>query len=94
MVDPIGNKAGTVADRRIVPVGAAASITAARPASAEDKPVESGAAELSGAMAAQPPVDSDRVAQLRDAIRQGRYALDPAAVADRLLTLKHEWTRP
>ena len=36
-------------------------------------------------MAAAPPVDAARVADLRDAIAQGRYRADPVAIAGAML---------
>ncbi|WP_029936836.1 flagellar biosynthesis anti-sigma factor FlgM [Sphingomonas sp. UNC305MFCol5.2] len=91
MVDSIGNKAGAVADRRIVPVAPAAPVAAAKPAN-EVKTVESTAAELSSAMAARPPIDAERVARIRKAIEDGKFPIYPTTIADRLLALKLEWS--
>lgn len=92
MVDPIGNKAGPVADRRIAPVAPAAPVAAAQPVASEMRAVESTAAELSGTMAAKPPVDSERVAKIRKAVQDGNFPIYPATIADRLLALKLEWS--
>lgn len=92
MVDPIGNKAGAVADRRIAPVAPAAPAEAAKPVANEAKTVESTAVELSGTMAARPPVDSERVAKIRKAIEDGKFPIYPTTIADRLLALKLEWS--
>ena len=43
-------------------------------------------------LAAQAPVDTDRVARIRRAIQEGRFPLSPATIADRLLALKMDWT--
>lgn len=91
MVDSIGNKAGAVADRRIAPVAPAAPVAAAKPAN-DVKTVESTAAELSSAMAAKPPVDSERVARIRKAVEDGKFPIYPTTIADRLLALKLEWS--
>ncbi|AJP73518.1 flagellar biosynthesis anti-sigma factor FlgM [Sphingomonas hengshuiensis] len=91
MVDPIGNKAGAVSDRRIAPIGRAAPVEAAKPVASEAPAVQSTAAQLSAELAAKPPVDAERVARLRAAIQEGRYSRDPGAVADRMLALKNEW---
>lgn len=32
-----------------------------------------------------PPVDSDKVAAIRQAIAEGRYAVDPEAIAERMI---------
>ncbi len=92
MVDPIGNKAGAVADRRIAPVAPAAPMEAARPVSSEVAAVESTAVQLLGAMAAKPPVDAERVAKIRKAIEDGKFPIYPTTIADRLLALKLEWS--
>ena len=92
MVDPIGNKAGAVADRRIAPVAPAAPVAVAPPVASEVKTVESTAVELSGTMAAEPPVDAERVARIRKAIEDGKFPIYPTTIADRLLALKLEWS--
>lgn len=91
MVDPLGIKTGTVVDRRPVSVGAAPSVEPVKTVTSEPKAVESAAAELSQTMAAQPPVDSERVARIRKAIQDGRFPIYPSTIADRLLALKLEW---
>ncbi len=92
MVDPIGIKTGTVVDRRpAVSVGAAPSVEPVKTVASEPQAVESAAAELSQTMAAQPPVDSERVARIRKAIQDGRFPIYPSTIADRLLALKLEW---
>lgn len=51
--------------------------------------------QLSGvatAAAAQPPVDTARVAALRAQIENGSYRIDPDAIAGRMLAMKQEWT--
>ncbi|TGX53222.1 flagellar biosynthesis anti-sigma factor FlgM [Sphingomonas gei] len=92
MVDPIGNKAGAVADRRIAPVAPAAPVAAAKPTSNEVRAVESTAVQLTGTMAAKPPVDAERVAKIRKAIEDGKFPIYPTTIADRLLALKLEWS--
>ena len=92
MVDPIGNKAGAVADRRIAPVAPAAPVEVTKPVANEVKTVESTAAELSSAMAAKPPVDSERVARIRKAVEDGKFPIYPTTIADRLLALKLDWS--
>ena len=92
MMDPIGIKTGTVGDRRLVQVGAAKVDTpqaVATPVRTEARPPS--ATQLSSAMAAEAPVDTDRVARIKKAIQEGRFPLVPSTVADRLLALKMEW---
>ncbi|MET0307200.1 MAG: flagellar biosynthesis anti-sigma factor FlgM [Sphingomonas sp.] len=91
MVDPIGIKTGTVVDRRPVSVGAVPSVEPVKTVASEPQAVESTAAEMSQTMAAQPPVDSDRVARIRKAVQEGRFPIYPSTIADRLLALKLEW---
>ncbi len=91
MVDPIGTKAGAVADRRVVPVASAGPVAAASRVANHLPELRSAAVALSGTMAAAPPVDSERVARIRQAIAEGRFQLAPADVADRMLALGKEW---
>jgi negative regulator of flagellin synthesis FlgM len=90
MIDPIGIKAGTVGERRIVQVDAAKAPEAPQPVKAEPRPAPA-ATQLTGSMAASAPVDTDRVARIKKAIADGRFPTLPATIADRLLALKMEW---
>jgi negative regulator of flagellin synthesis FlgM len=92
MVDSIGNKPSAVTDRRIAPVVPASSVASAQPVASQPQAVQSTATELTSAMAAKPPVDSERVARIRKAVQDGRFPLYPATIADRLLALKLEWS--
>jgi negative regulator of flagellin synthesis FlgM len=94
MVDPIGIKAGAVADRRPVSVdapAAPAAVQAPKPVSNQPKAVETAAAQISRSMAAEAPVDAERVARIKKAIEDGRFPLVPSTIADRLLALKMQW---
>jgi negative regulator of flagellin synthesis FlgM len=91
MVESIGTKAGAVTDRRTVPVEPAAKVAAVRPIADDTPAVQSAAAELSGLAAAQPPVDTDRVARIRKAIHDNKFPLSPSTIADRLLAFKLDW---
>lgn len=94
MVDPIGIKAGAVADRRPVSVDApapAAAVAPIKPPQSEGAAVETAAAELSRQMAQEAPVDAERVARIRKAVEEGRFPLVPSTIADRLLALKLQW---
>jgi negative regulator of flagellin synthesis FlgM len=46
---------------------------------------------LAKTLASTPPVDGDRVAQIKRAIQTGTFPILPATIADRLLALKLEW---
>ncbi|WP_109808053.1 flagellar biosynthesis anti-sigma factor FlgM [Sphingosinithalassobacter portus] len=93
MVDPIGIRNGTAIDRRSAPVGPADPVAAARKlANRDSEAAEAPAATLlSRAMAAKPPVDSERVAEIRRAVASGNFPLVPSTIADRLLALKMNW---
>ncbi|MHA6718402.1 flagellar biosynthesis anti-sigma factor FlgM [Sphingomonas sp. RS6] len=91
MVDPIGIKTGAVVDRRTLPVAAAPGVEAAAPLKGEADAVDTAAPALAQTMAAEAPVDTDRVARIRKAIQDGRFPMVPSTVADRLLALKLQW---
>ena len=38
--------------------------------------------------AGKPPVDNERVAEIRDALREGRYPLIPARIADAMIAAR------
>lgn len=67
---------------RVEPAGVEAP-TRAR-SSDDASPVSEGR-EAARSMAAAPPVDTARVAELRDAIAGGRYQADPERIADAML---------
>jgi negative regulator of flagellin synthesis FlgM len=94
MVDSIGPKAPTPRDRRIAPQGGAT--TAAPVASVADQPLAAvqganPATSLAASLASEPPVDTDHVARVRQAIADGTFPISPATVADRLLALRMDW---
>lgn len=43
---------------------------------------------VGGAEAVSPPVDHDRVAQIRDALREGTYPIVPAKITDALIAAR------
>lgn len=94
MVDPLGAKPVSHVDRaRIVPV---APSVAARPSEDGDRRSATGlhASALASAareMAGKPPVNGERIAEIRRAIREGRYPILPHTIADHMLALKLNW---
>ncbi|MFA6123323.1 MAG: flagellar biosynthesis anti-sigma factor FlgM [Sphingomonas sp.] len=88
MVDSIGAKAVTTQDRPVVPVRPTAqpANAAARQSETVQKQLELSA--LAFDFGKQPPVDTKRVEQVRQAISEGTYTLRPETIADRLLALK------
>jgi negative regulator of flagellin synthesis FlgM len=90
MVDPIGAKPVTAVDRHTGPVEPVAS-QASAPTAAPGGVNASGVATIARQLAAQAPIDPERVAQLKQAIASGRYPIDPEAIADRMIARKQEW---
>ncbi len=90
MVEPISPRPVSKPDRQVAPVAPAVSAT---PANAHANTV---AAELTLSAIAfgftEPPIDQDRVAQFRKAIRDNHYQIRPDRIADRLLAAKTEWS--
>jgi negative regulator of flagellin synthesis FlgM len=46
---------------------------------------------LSRSLAASPPVNADRVSEIRAAIAKGRFPLLPSTIADQMIALKLAW---
>lgn len=88
MVDSIAIRTGGVA--RI------ASTTPVQPAKAPTEPAAPAATAvaatgLAKSLAASPPVNVERVAEIKRAIATGKFPLLPSTIADRLIALKLEW---
>ncbi len=93
MIDPIGVKPATVQGGR-VETGTAAKVVpiqAASPSQAAVVVAQTGARDAARAMAARPPVDQERVQQIKKALQEGRYPLVPAKIADRLIAAQMKW---
>ena len=90
MVDPIGPKGLAPSDLRVAPVTPVAAAPKAAPAAAPEVQV-SPTAQLAGYLAAQPPVDADRVARIKQAIANGTFPILPTTIADQLLALRYDW---
>lgn len=93
MIDPISFKPGTIsgsAKAGVEKVDAARA--AARPADSRTAPkVESDVRALAAQMAEAPPVDRERVQQIKRAIEQGQFPIVPARIADRLIAASFNW---
>jgi negative regulator of flagellin synthesis FlgM len=95
MVDPIGTKpAAATTDRRVAPV--ATSVASAAPtvtpvAETAAATAATAATTLARSLAAEAPIDLDRVTRIRAAIARGTYPLVPETIADRLIALKLNW---
>ncbi|RIV81356.1 flagellar biosynthesis anti-sigma factor FlgM [Aurantiacibacter xanthus] len=75
---PLGAEA-----QRTVSSAPAAPTPAAAPASRPETEMVSRSASLSAG--SNPPVDTDRVTQIRNALKDGTYPLVPASVADAMI---------
>jgi negative regulator of flagellin synthesis FlgM len=87
---PIGGGGVARIDRIARP---AAVATTARPATGGGEAVPAPAlGGLAKELAAEPPVNHDRVAMIKRAIAEGRFPLSPATIADRLIALRLNWS--
>ncbi|CAN5651804.1 hypothetical protein BH10PSE14_BH10PSE14_01600 [soil metagenome] len=93
MVDPISIRGVTGSDALV----AAAMRVSAAPAPAavarqgEPSQVAVQAGTVARQLAADAPVDLERVARIKKAISTGTFPILPATIADRLLALKYDW---
>lgn len=93
MVDTTGVK-GVASDRAVARALEVRAVAPTPSPGAPPQPPAPDVARLSGVaaeLAAKPPVDSDRVQQIRRAIANGTFPILPATVADRLLAVRYEW---
>lgn len=96
MVDSIGttplNGSGSVS--RVAAPAATPVVQPAGQQAAQQAPAASNATQLSNlarTLAAEPPVDSDRIDEIKKAIQNGSFPILPATIADRLLALRLNW---
>lgn len=92
MIDPIGVKPGTVQGSRVEnkePAKVVPLQTVSPPQQAVV--AETGARESVKAMAAKPPVDVERVQQIKKALQEGRYPIVPAKIADNIIAAQFRW---
>ncbi|EZP55486.1 MULTISPECIES: flagellar biosynthesis anti-sigma factor FlgM [Sphingomonas] len=96
MVDSIGttplNGSGSVS--RVAAPAATPVVQPAVQQAAQQAPAASNATQLSNlarTLAAEPPVDSDRIDEIKKAIQNGSFPILPATIADRLLALRLNW---
>lgn len=89
MVDPIGPKGSTPTDLRVAPVSPV--VAAPKAVSAAVDHQASPVAQLASQLAAQPPVDADRVARIKRAIADGTFPILPATIADSMIALRYDW---
>ena len=93
MVDQVsGRGEGVRAVARVAPPAAASPALPVTQAQRERSTAD--IASLSGIatqLAARPPVDVDRVREIKHAIANGTFPILPATIADRLLALRYNW---
>lgn len=91
MVDPVGAKPVTN-DRWATPVDSVAPLRGVRSgAQGSDAAPAGGLGKVISDLAAAPPVDVDRVREIRQAIANRTYPIVPETIADRLIALKLNW---
>ena len=97
MSDPVAKTGGS--DRAVArALSSVAATTPTRPALPATTPVRqpspadvAATGGLVAQLAARPPVDGERVAQIKRAIANGTFPILPATIADRLLAVRYEW---
>lgn len=92
MIDPIGVTPGAIPSGRVESDGAA-KVVRLEPARGPEQATvaETSARDTARALAARPPVDAERVQQIKRALAEGRYPLVPAKIADRLIAAQMRW---
>lgn len=92
MVDPVGVKP-VASDRWAAPVESVAPVIATRStAQGSDTAPTGGLSKVIADLASAPPVDVDRVRQIRQAIASRTYPIVPETIADRLIALSLNWS--
>lgn len=94
MIDPIGVKPAALQGGRnegqtIAKIEPLKAVRAPQPAVV----TETSARETAKALSIKPPVDQDRVKQIKQALQDGRYPIVPAKIADRLIAAQMMWAR-
>lgn len=93
MMDQVGGKGIDRAVSRVAPPTAATPAVSVIQTPAQPR-VTADVATLSGVaaeLASKPPVDTDRVREIKHAIANGTFPILPATIADRLLALRYDW---
>lgn len=91
MVESIGPRPVTTNDLTVAPVVRAPAVPAI--ASQTDTSVSSSqqSQTLAKELAANAPVDSNRVQRIKDALANGTFPISPATLADQLIALRYDW---
>ena len=100
MSDPVTGTGGgdRAVARALAGVAAAAPVRPVQPSTTlRDPQVPPAAADITSAgglaasLASKPPINAERVAQIKKAIANGTFPILPATIADRLLALRYDW---
>ncbi len=92
MVESVGSNGGKVGDALLNPVTRVAQSTPVKQVASEAPAAQTAAsASTAKALAAGPPVDADRVRQIKAALQSGTFPISPAKIADQLIALRYEW---
>ncbi|WP_298668541.1 flagellar biosynthesis anti-sigma factor FlgM [uncultured Sphingomonas sp.] len=94
MVDSIGARPATTSDLPVAPVARVLGTQAVPPISARSETAVNANAQpqtLASRLAAKPPVDSDRVQRIKNALANGTFPISPATLADQLIALRYDW---
>ena len=85
-IDNSGKPLGSIASRPLEARGTAKAEQGAGQDSVSIKPLAAKLSDVAGAGKAEATFDADKVAAIRQAISEGRFAVKPEAIADGLLS--------
>ncbi|MFT3976249.1 MAG: flagellar biosynthesis anti-sigma factor FlgM [Sphingomonas bacterium] len=91
MVDSIGAKPVTTGDLAIPAVTRVAAAGAVSSTPEQAGTVSAQPQTLAAQLASAPPVDTDRVQRIKDALANGTFPISPATIADQLIALRYDW---
>ena len=87
-----GKTVSSAATARVIATAPTAALAPnATPPTPAPTPTLAQTSGVARALAASPPVDTDRVATIKKAIAEGRFPILPTTIADRLLAFKLRW---
>lgn len=93
MVDALGRTMVTGGDRvvRAMPAGPAPTVRTNDGDPAPTTAQTAAAGTLARALATEAPVDTDRVAKIKQAIAEGTYPILPGKIADAMIAERLQW---
>jgi negative regulator of flagellin synthesis FlgM len=94
MVNGTRLNAGEMAVTRVTGVTRPAAVATASQAATTPARPEGDLRDVSNlarTLAAQPPVNQDRIAEIKKAIADGNFPILPATIADQMIALKLNW---